>query len=94
MAAKPTARKTAKSRARRPKTANLHDPSIDPKGRVDVLAARALRLLVQKLGDVNIQTLYNTFQADIDRVIAKELGGLNAGELLGGGLQMPKVVRP
>lgn len=85
---KKTARKPAK---RTPRTVDLHDPSIDPTGRVDVLVARGLKLLVERMGNPAIQTLYTAFQADIDKVVAKELRAYNMGELMGGGLQGPDV---
>lgn len=53
---------------------NLSDPSIDPTGRVDVLAARALQLAMSRIDDPVLQVMFDQFQPVIDHHLHQLLG--------------------
>jgi hypothetical protein len=81
-AAKPKAKRTRVSRKPRLKLVDLHAPDIDPRGRVDVLVARGLKLVVAGTPNPLVQTLYSVAQPVIDAEIQRMLSGFNIGDLL------------
>ncbi len=70
-----------KSGIRRPgsprRVVDLHDPSIDPTGRVDVLVARAVKTVVGQIKDPVLQMLYGQFQGVLDNQIHRTLRRYN-----------------
>lgn len=76
-------------RAPRLKIEDLHDPTLDPKGRVDVLVARGIKLMVKATPNPVVQTLYENVQPILDAELQRLLKGFNIGELMGGGLKGP-----
>lgn len=99
MAQTATARKKAKGaaptkastprapRVRRVRIEDLHDPALDPKGRVDVLVARSIKLLVKTTPNPVVQTLYGELQPVLDAEIQRLLGGFNIGGLVKAAVQ-------
>lgn len=61
---------------------DLHDPALDPTGRVDVLGARALRLAVAKIQDPMLQALYEQFRPVIDHQLHAALGKVKTEAVL------------
>lgn len=80
-ATKPRAKRTRASRKPRLKLVDLHAPEIDPRGRVDVLVARGIKLMVAGTPNPLVQTLYSVAQPVIDAEIQRMLGGFNIGDL-------------
>lgn len=60
----------------RVKSPDLHDVAVDPTGRIDVLAARALKLAVSKIEDPVLAVLYGQFQPVIDHQLHVQLGSV------------------
>jgi hypothetical protein len=60
------------------KSPDLHDVAVDPTGRIDVLAARALKLAVSKIEDPVLGVLYAQFQPVIDHQLHTQLGRVKA----------------
>lgn len=48
---------------------NLHDPALNPQGRVDVLVARTLKLILERNPDPMLNIMYRQFQPVIDQGI-------------------------
>ena len=48
---------------------DLHDPSLNPQGRVDVLVARSLKLIMERNPDPILNLMYRQFQPAIDQGI-------------------------
>ena len=71
-------------RVRRIKIEDLHDPLLDPKGRVDVLVARGIKLMVKTTPNPVVQTLYEQVQPILDAELQRLLKGFNIGELMKG----------
>lgn len=73
---------------------DLHSPAVDPTGRIDVLAARALRMAVQKSNDPVLNLWYQQFQGVIDTAIHQNLRKLNCAKTLRNlGIAPPKPKR-
>jgi hypothetical protein len=60
---------------------DLHSPGIDMTGRVDVLAARLLRMAVVRAHDPAIEALYQTFQPAVDTLLHLRLRKVNCAQL-------------
>lgn len=86
-ATKATASAPRAPRVRRAKIEDLHDPALDPKGRVDVLVARGIKLMVKTTPNPVVQTLYEQVQPILDAELQRLLKGFNIGELMRGGLK-------
>ena len=95
MKAKPTHKPAAKATAAKPRVArvrraprlkieDLHDPLLDPKGRVDVLVARGIKLMIKTTPNPVVQTLYDHVQPILDAEIQRMLKGFNIGDLMRG----------
>jgi len=78
-------RAARKPRAPRLKLIDLHDTTLDPRGRVDVLVARGIKLMVAGTPNPIVQTLYGQLQPVVDAYIQKLLGGFNVDEVMAGG---------
>lgn len=52
---------------------DLHDPALNPQGRVDVLVARSLKLIVERNPDPVLKLMYRQFQPVIDQGIHEML---------------------
>ena len=48
--------------------------TVDPAGRVDILAIRLLEKLVETHGDLPMRGIYGTYKGEIDRAIKLHLG--------------------
>lgn len=55
--------------------ADLHDPALNPTGRVDVLVARTLKLIIQRHPDPVLNLMYRQFQPVIDEALQRNLNG-------------------
>ena len=79
----------------RSRASDLHSPQADTVGRVDVLAARLLKILVDRSSDPYVKALYSQYQRVVDATIKDTLGGFNCAKALRQlGLVQPKTVRP
>lgn len=56
-------------RPRPRRVVDLHDPSLNPQGRVDVLVARSLKLVMERNSDPILNLMYRQFQPTIDQGI-------------------------
>ena len=61
---------------------DLHSPHIQTAGRVDVLAARVLKVVVDRVQDPAIKVLYAQFQPNLDGFIHRLLSPANCTNLL------------
>ena len=61
---------------------DLHSPHIQTAGRVDVLAARVLKVVVDRVQDPAIKVLYAQFQPNLDGFIHQLLSPANCTKLL------------
>ena len=61
---------------------DLHSPDIQTAGRVDVLAARVLKVVVDRVQDPAIKVLYAQFQPNLDGFIHSLLSPANCTKLL------------
>jgi len=61
---------------------DLHSPDIQTAGRVDVLAARVLKVVVDRVQDPAIKVLYAQFQPNLDGFIHRLLSPANCTNLL------------
>lgn len=64
-----------------PGVVDLHNPELPVAGRVDILAARLLKLAVEKVQDPVIQAIYGTLQPSVDTVFHHQLRGLDCASL-------------
>ena len=68
-------------RAAQDRIVDLHSPDLPVAGRVDVLAARLLRLAVDRVQDPVIKAMYDTLQPAMDTVFQQRLGSLDCASL-------------
>jgi len=74
---------------------DLHSPKADAVGRVDVLAARLLKTLVDRSSDPYLKAMYHQYQPVVDAAIQDSLRGLNCAKALRQlGLAQPKQPKP
>ena len=66
----------------RTRSIDLHSPDIQTAGRVDVLAARVLKVVVDRVQDPAIKVLYAQFQPNLDGFIHSLLSPANCTKLL------------
>jgi hypothetical protein len=79
------------AKAVRPRVSDLHSPQVDTVGRVDVLAARLLKIVVDRSPDPYVKALYRQYQTTVDAAIHDTLGGFNCAKTLQQlGLVQPK----
>ena len=79
----------------RSRASDLHSPQADTVGRVDVLAARLLKILVDRSSDPYVKALYSQYQRVVDATIKDTLGGFNCAKALRQlGLVQPSEVQP
>ena len=91
-----TTTKSRKPRTPRiPKVVDLHNPEVPVAGRVDVLAARLLRLAVDRVQDPVLKAIYDTLQPSVDTVFLQRLGSLDCASLFRQiGLAPPVQINP
>jgi len=60
---------------------DLHDPTLDVAGRLDILAARLLKMAVARVQDPAILAMYQTLQPAVDTVFHVRLSGVDCAKL-------------
>jgi hypothetical protein len=58
---------------RTPAAVDLHHPDLNPQGRLDVLVARSLKLIMERNPDPVLNLMYRQFQPIIDNAIHHNL---------------------
>jgi hypothetical protein len=74
---------------------DLHDPSLDVAGRVDILAARLLKMAVGRVQDPAILAIYQTLQPAVDTLLHVRLSSVDCAKLFTQiGLAPPDQLKP